>query len=58
MTKIDEGILQLKIDTSSKSILEYINKLSSLQSKYYKEINEFKSNLDKKEAEVKSIVIL
>lgn len=52
MAKMDEGILQLKIETLTENLLKCTNQLSSLQSKYHKEINELKPNLDQKEAEV------
>lgn len=52
MTKMDDGILQLKIDTLTENLQIYSDKLSSLQAKYHKEINELKPNLDQKEAEV------
>lgn len=51
-TKLDDGILQLKIDTLNDSLAQCTNKLSTLQSKYIKEVNELKPNLDQKEAEV------
>lgn len=53
MTKMDEGILQLKIDTLTKSLSNCNNTLSNLQAKYHKEVNELKPDIDKKEAEVK-----
>lgn len=56
MTKMDDGILQLKIDTLTKSLSNCTNSLSNLQAKYHKEVNELKPDLDQKEAEVKLIV--
>lgn len=50
---MDDGILHLKIDTLNKSLFQCTNKLSNLQAKYHKEINELKPDLDKKAAEVK-----
>lgn len=58
MTKTDDGILHLKIETLTESLLKCTNKISDLQSKYHKEINELKPNLDQKEAEVKQIIIV
>eukprot|EP00102_Acyrthosiphon_pisum_P012409 XP_008181542.1 PREDICTED: nucleoprotein TPR [Acyrthosiphon pisum] len=52
MTKVDDGILQLKIDTLTESLLKSTNKFSNLHAKYHKEINELKPNLDEKNAEV------
>lgn len=52
MTKMDDGILQLKIDNLTENLQKYSDKLSILQAKYHKEINELKPNLDQKEAEV------
>jgi len=54
MTKVDDGILQLKIDTLTESLSKCTNKFSNLHAKYHKEINELKPNLDEKNAEVKS----
>lgn len=53
MTKVDDGILQLKVDTLNGSLLKCTNKLSSLHSKYYKEMNTLKPELSQKAAEVK-----
>jgi len=55
MTKVDDGILQLKIDTLNESLLKCTNNFSNLHTKYHKEINELKPNLDEKNSEVKSI---
>lgn len=52
-SKVDDGILQLKIDTLTKNLLECTNKLSDIELKYQKEVNELKPDLDKKKAEVK-----
>lgn len=52
MAKMDEGILQLKIDTLTENLSKTTGQLSSLQSKYHEEINDLKPNLDQKEAEV------
>lgn len=52
MTKVDDGILQLKIDTLTESLSKCTNKFSNLHAKYHKEINELKPNLDEKNAEV------
>ncbi|XP_022171411.1 nucleoprotein TPR-like isoform X3 [Myzus persicae] len=52
MTKMDDGILQLKIDTLTESLLKCTNKFSILHAKYHKEINELKPDLDEKNAEV------
>lgn len=54
MTKMDDGILQLKIDTLTESLSKCTNELSNLQSKYHREVNELKPDLEQKEAEVKS----
>lgn len=53
MTKMDDGILQLKINTLTESLSKCTNELSDLQSKYYREVNELKPDLEQKEAEVK-----
>lgn len=55
MTKMDDGILQLKIDILTKSLSNCTDTLSNLQTKYHKEVNELKPDLDQKEAEVKYI---
>jgi len=52
MTKIDDGILQLKIDTLTESLLKCTNKFSNLHSKYHKEVNGLKPEFDEKKAEV------
>lgn len=52
MIKTDDGILHLKIKTLTDSLLKCTDKISDLESKYHKEINELKPNLDQKEAEV------
>ncbi|XP_025205590.1 nucleoprotein TPR [Melanaphis sacchari] len=52
MTKMDDGLLQLKIDALTESLLKCTNKFSNLHSKYHKEINELKPELDGKKAEV------
>jgi hypothetical protein len=53
MTKMDDGILQLKIDTLTDSLSKCTHELSDLQSKYHREVNELKPDLEQKEAEVK-----
>lgn len=50
---MDDGILQLKINTLTESLFTCTDKLSNFQIKYHKEINELKPALDQKEAEVK-----
>lgn len=52
-SKIDDGILQLKNDILTENLLKCTNELSDVQSRYHKEVNEFKPELDKMEAEVK-----
>lgn len=54
MTKVDDGILILKVNTLTECLSKCTDKLSNLQSKYLKEVNELKPDLDQKEAEVKS----
>jgi len=53
LTKTDDGLLQLKINALNENLLKCTNKFSSLHSKYHKEINELKPDLDEKKAEVK-----
>lgn len=50
---MDDGILNLKIDSLNKNLFKCTNKLLNLQTKYNKEINELKPELDQKGAEVK-----
>ncbi|XP_027851398.2 nucleoprotein TPR-like isoform X1 [Aphis gossypii] len=52
MTKMDDGLLQLKINALNESLLKCTNKFSNLHSKYHKEIKELKPDLDEKKAEV------
>lgn len=52
MTKVDDGILQFKVDSLTESLSKCTHQLSSLQSKYHKEVYELKPDLDKKNAEV------
>jgi len=54
MAKMDDAILQLKIDSLTESLLKCTNKFSNLNTKYHKEINGLKPDLDEKNAEVRS----
>lgn len=58
MAKMDDAILQLKIDTLTESLLKCTNKFSNLNTKYHKEINELKPDLDDKNAEVNQQVFI
>lgn len=53
---MDDGILLLKVSTLTESLSNCNKKLSNLQSKYNKEINDLKPDLDQKKSEVKSTV--
>jgi len=53
-SKVDDGILQLKVDIITANLLKCTDKLSDIQLKYNKEINELKPDLNQKEAQVKS----
>ncbi|XP_050525478.1 nucleoprotein TPR-like [Daktulosphaira vitifoliae] len=52
MTKMDDGILQLKINTLSENLMKCTQSLSDLESKYYKDIMELKPELDQKDADI------
>uniref|UniRef100_A0A2S2PQR5 NUA/TPR/MLP1-2-like domain-containing protein n=2 Tax=Schizaphis graminum TaxID=13262 RepID=A0A2S2PQR5_SCHGA len=52
LTRTDDGLLQLKINALNENLLKCTNKFSNLHSKYHKEINELKPDLDEKKAEV------
>lgn len=58
MSKVDDGILQLKVETLTESLLKCTQDLSNLQSKYHKEIFDLKPDLDQKNAEVLFIIYL
>ncbi|XP_050441789.1 nucleoprotein TPR-like [Adelges cooleyi] len=52
MTKMDDGILQLKIKTLNENLLKYTQNLTNLEAKYHKDITELKPELDQKDADV------
>lgn len=52
ITKMDDGISQLKINNLTENLSNCTIQLSMIQSKYHNDINELRPKLDEKEAEV------